>query len=207
MEDDFHHDSEGRREGHSRGLQVEARLGAHPRGPRERRGNLSPAHEPARVRPEDALEAVHDPGRDRICVPRGEDGRRRHADDRRADRHPAALCRTEAGSGGSAGPARTDVSRPAPAEDLRRSCRRGENDSKTAVLPPKLTLHKGRIVPLRALLRHRRGRFARNGRGEQNDHISWFPDRTSEACSRRRSRSISTPPCAGSLRATWDASS
>ncbi len=29
-------------------------------------------------------------------VPRGEDGRRRHADDRRADRHPAALCRTPA---------------------------------------------------------------------------------------------------------------
>ena len=61
-------------------------------------------------------------------VPRGEDGRRRHADDRRADRHPAALCRTEAGSGDSAGSARTGVARPAPAEDLRRSCRRGEID-------------------------------------------------------------------------------
>ena len=60
--------------------------------------------------------------------PRGEDGRRRHADDRRADRHPAALCRTEAGSGDSAGSARTDVARPAPAEDLKRSCRRGEID-------------------------------------------------------------------------------
>ena len=74
-------------------------------------------------------------------VPRGEDGRRRHADDRRADRHPAALCRTEAGSVDSAalcrteagsvdsaGSARTDVARPAPAEDLKRSYRRGEID-------------------------------------------------------------------------------
>ena len=50
------------------------------------------------------------------------------ADGRRADRHPAVLCRTEAGSGDSAGSARTDVARPAPAEDLKRSCRRGEID-------------------------------------------------------------------------------
>ena len=65
---------------------------------------------------------------DEWMKPRGEDGRCRHADDRRADRHRAALCRTEAGSGDSAGSARTDVARPAPAEDLKRSCRRGEID-------------------------------------------------------------------------------
>ena len=61
-------------------------------------------------------------------VPRGEDGRRRHADDRRADHHPAARCRTEAESGDSAGSARTDVARTTPAEDFKRSCRRGEID-------------------------------------------------------------------------------
>ena len=53
-----------------------------------------------------------------VGAPRGEDGRRRHADDRRADRHLATLCRTEAGSGDSAGSTRTDVARPAPAEDF-----------------------------------------------------------------------------------------
>ena len=35
---------------------------------------------------------------------------------------------TDDGSGGFAGSARTDVARPAPAEDLKRSCRRGEID-------------------------------------------------------------------------------
>ena len=97
-------------------------------GPRER----SPA---LRLQPRQAGRLPAGRGRarphastDHRQVPRGEDGRRRHADDRRADRHPAALCRTEAGSVGSAGSARTDVARPAPAEDLKRSCRRGEID-------------------------------------------------------------------------------
>ena len=104
-------------------------LGRRHEGPRER----SPA---LRLPPRQALRLPAGRGRarphasaDHRQVPRGEDGRRRHADDRRADRHPAALCRTEAGSGASAGSARTDVARPAPAENLKRSCRRGENDS------------------------------------------------------------------------------